>query len=101
MARIDLNRFRKTYPSRKKQPHFFNQTNEVKAHTIAFSGTKIETIAIGTWNYPVIVIGQTDNVNVWVSKVYREIISGPWRIDISASSSFTGEVHIHVAEGNP
>lgn len=101
MARIDLNRFRKIYPSRKKQPHFFNQTNEVKAYTIAFSNSKIETIPIGTWNYPVIVIGQTDNVNIWVSKVYREVISGPWRIDISASSSFTGEVHIHVAEGNP
>ena len=99
--RLDLNRIRKIYPNRKKQPHYFNQTNEVKAHTVTFSNSKIETIPIGQWNYPVIAIGQTDNVNVWISKVYREVANGPWRIDISASSAFSGEVHLHIAEGNP
>ena len=101
MPRIDLNRMRKIYPSKKKQPHWFNQTNEVETKTISFSSSAIETVAIGIYNYPVVVIGQNDNVNVWISKVYREVLNGPWRVDISASAEFTGEVHLHIAEGNP
>ena len=101
MPRIDLNRMRKVYPSKKKQPHWFNQSNEVETKTISFSGSAMETVAIGVYNYPVIVIGQNDNINAWISKVYREVLNGPWRVDVSTSAAFTGEIHLHIAEGNP
>jgi hypothetical protein len=101
MPRIDLNRMRKIYPSKKKQPHWFNQTNEVKTHKIDFSNSSIETVAIGLYNSPIVLLGKNDNVNVWISAYYQEVLNGPWRIEIKSSAVFTGEVYVHVAEGNP
>ena len=100
MPKIDLNRMRKIYPSKKKQPHWFNQTNEVATHKIDFSNSDAETIAIGLYNAPIVILGKNDNVNVWISKYYREVLNGPWRIEIKASAAFSGEVYVHVAEGS-
>jgi len=91
---------RKIYPQMKSSPRWFNQTNEVKTHIVEFSNSNVQSLAIGVYTSPVITIGQDDNVNAWISKLYREIAGGSWRVDISTSAEFTGKIYIHVSEAN-
>ena len=97
--RLDLNRMRKIYPQKKSVPRYFNQTNEVQTHVVDFNNSNVESLAIGIYSYPVIVLGKNDNVNVWISKLYREDPANPWRVDIMTSAAFTGKVYVHVQEG--
>ena len=96
MARIDLNRFRKIYPSMKKSPVYFNQANEVKTFTLAFSNSTSETIQVGTFTAPVVVIAGEDNVNLWIASISQT--NNVWSVTINASAAYTGDVHIHVHE---
>lgn len=96
MARIDLNRIRKIYPQMKRSPRYFNQTNEIKTFTLAFSGSTSETIQIGTFTTPIVVISGDDNVNLWIQSISQS--DSVWSVQVSASAAYTGTVQIHVHE---
>ena len=96
MARIDLNRFRKLYPQLKRSPRYFNQTNEIQTFTLAFSNSTSETIQIGTFTTPIVVISGDDNVNLWIQSLSQS--DSVWSVQISASAAYTGTVKIHVHE---
>lgn len=96
MARIDLNRFRKIYPQLKRSPQYFNQTNEIKTFTLDFSSSTSETIQIGTFTTPIVVISGDDNVNLWIQSISQS--NSIWSVQVSASTSYTGTVQIHVHE---
>lgn len=96
MARIDLNRFRKVYPSMKKSPRYFTQTNEIQTFSLTFNGSTSETIQIGTFTTPTVVIAGEDNVNLWISSIAQT--DNVWSVTINASAAYTGDVHIHVHE---
>lgn len=96
MARIDLNRIRKIYPQMKRSPRYFNQTNEIKTFTLAFSGSTSETIQIGTFTTPIVVISGDDNVNLWIQSISQT--DSVWSVQVSASAAYTGTVQIHVHE---
>ena len=96
MARIDLNRFRKIYPAMKRSPRYFNQTNDLQTFKLTFSGTTSETIQIGQFTSPVVVIAGEDNVNLWISSISQN--NNVWSVTINASSAYTGPVHLHVHE---
>ena len=96
MARIDLNRFRKIYPQMKRSPRYFNQTNEIKTFSLAFSNSNSETIQIGEFTSPVAVIAGEDNVNLWIASISQA--NNVWSVTINASAAYTGDVHIHVHE---
>ena len=96
MARIDLNRFRKIYPQLKRSPRYFNQTNEIKTFTLAFSSSTSETIQIGTFTTPIVVISGDDNVNLWIQSISQS--NSVWSVQIQASAPYTGTVQIHVHE---
>jgi len=96
MARIDLNRFRKIYPQMKRSPVYFNQTNEIKTFSLAFSNSTTESIQIGAFTTPIVVIAGDDNVNLWVAGITQS--DSVWTVQINASTAYTGTVHIHVHE---
>ena len=96
MARIDLNRFRKIYPQMKRSPVWFNQTNEIKTFSLAFSNSTTESIQIGAFTTPIVVIAGDDNVNLWVAGITQS--DSVWTVQINASTAYTGTVHIHVHE---
>ena len=96
MARIDLNRFRKIYPQMKRSPRYFNQTNEIKTFTLAFSNSTTESIQIGTFTTPIVVIAGDDNVNLWIAGITQS--DSVWTVQVNASTAYTGTVHIHVHE---
>ena len=96
MARIDLNRFRKIYPQMKRSPIYFNQTNEIKTFTLAFSNSTTESIQIGTFTTPIVVIAGDDNVNLWIAGITQS--DSVWTVQVNASTAYTGTVHIHVHE---
>ena len=96
MARIDLNRFRKIYPQMKRSPRYFNQTNEIQTFSLTFSNSTTETIQIGTFTSPVVVIAGEDNVNLWIGSISQS--NDVWSVTINASAAYTGDVHIHVHE---
>ena len=96
MARIDQNRFRKVYPSMKRSPRYFNQTNEIQTFSLTFAGTTSETIQIGTFTAPVVVIAGEDNVNLWIGSISQT--NSVWSVTINASAAYTGDVHLHVHE---
>lgn len=105
-SKIDLQRFRKIYPQLKSSPRYFSQTNEVETHKISFSNEQSKTIGVGRYNYPVVVVTAEDNINVWVSAVVRVNSTDPnrsptWQISVETSTLYNGDVHVHVAEGNP
>jgi hypothetical protein len=100
-TKIDLQRYKKVYPQMKSGPHFFSQSNEVETHKLSFSGESIKTFGVGIYNYPVIVLTPEDNINAWVSAVVRPVVGGAWQITVETSTSYTGKIHVHVAEGNP
>ena len=96
MARIDLNRFRKIYPQMKRSPVYFNQTNEIQTFSLAFNSSTSETIQIGAFTSPVVVIAGEDNVNLWITSISQT--NNVWSVTINASAAYTGDVHIHVHE---
>ena len=80
----------------KRSPIWFNQTNEIKTFTLAFSSSSAETIQIGTFTTPIVVLASDDNVNLWVASISQT--NSVWSVQINASAPYTGTVHIHVHE---
>ena len=80
----------------KRSPRYFNQTNEIKTFTLAFSGSTSETIQIGTFTTPIVVISGDDNVNLWIQSISQT--DSVWSVQVSASAAYTGTVQIHVHE---
>ena len=98
-TRIDLNRFRKVYPQIKKSPSYFNQTNEVKTFKISFSGSSSETLLIGAFTLPpVVVLGGEDNVNLWISSLVKT--NSLWYVTVNSSTLYSGDVHVHAHEAS-
>ena len=96
MARIDLNRIRKIYPQMKRHPRWFSQTNEIQAFSLTFSNSTSETVQIGEFTTPIVVIAGEDNVNLWIASISQT--NGVWSVTINASAAYTGDVYIHVHE---
>ena len=96
MARIDLNRYRKIYPRMKRSPRWFNQSNEIQTFSLTFAGTTSETIQIGTFTTPIVVIAGEDNVNLWIASISQT--NNVYSVTVNASAAYTGDVHIHVHE---
>lgn len=84
----------------KSAPKYFNQTNEVETHLVAFSNEASKTLGIGIYTYPVVVITSEDSVNAWVSSLVRPNNGSSWQLTINTSSAYTGNIHVHIAEAN-
>ena len=80
----------------KRSPVWFNQTNEIKTFSLAFSNSTTESIQIGAFTTPIVVIAGDDNVNLWVAGITQS--DSVWTVQINASTAYTGTVHIHVHE---
>ena len=80
----------------KRSPIYFNQTNEIKTFTLAFSNSTTESIQIGTFTTPIVVIAGDDNVNLWIAGITQS--DSVWTVQVNASTAYTGTVHIHVHE---
>ena len=105
--RIDLNRYKKIYPLKRKSPQNFNKTQEAYGATITFAAAYTADIVVensGTISStPVATIASTDSVNVWISSIARSIptdATSDWKVTVISSSAFTGEVYVLLVEAS-
>ena len=102
-VRIDLNRYKKIYPLMRKSPSYFTGgIDEVESVVLDFSNSNPATKELtNKYTTPVVVATAVDeNINVWVSNIAIDP-DGTTTIQVSVSdASFTGEVHVHVAEAS-
>lgn len=103
--RLDLNRYKKIYTSKRKSPQFYNKTHEAYAATItvaaADSGSAVLENSGVISSTPVATVTTTDNVNVWVGSIARSVGTDPtsdWKVTIYSSAPFTGTVHVLLVE---
>ena len=96
-TKIDLNRFKKTYPRNKKSPLYFSQATDVKSFKISFTSSAEEELAIGEFiTHPIVVLGGEDNVNLWISNLVKT--NSIWYVTVKSSAIHTGDVHVHAHE---
>ena len=103
--RLDLNRYKKIYTSKRKSPQFFNKTHEAYGATISIAGTDSGNAVVENSGVisstPSVTVTTTENVNVWVTSVARSQASDPtsdWLVTVQSSASFTGTVHVLLVE---
>lgn len=107
MARnsINLNRFRKIYPSLRKSPSIFQRgeavTKETKIIDLS-NGDSLTFTTVKLFNSPVVVATAEDNRNVWVASVTDGNSDNRWDITIAHSDSGSNtKFHVIIYEGNP
>jgi hypothetical protein len=105
-TRIDLNRFKKVYPLQRKSPSNFNKSHEVYSALINFLSEQSKSVVVERSGVistaPIVTITpENDNVNVWISGIARSIptdATSDWKVTVVASTSWTGKVHVLLAE---
>jgi len=106
MSTVDRNRYRKTYGATRVIPKYeaigegtvIEVTSEIELLTINFSNANSGSVSCNRlYNNPVIIVTPTDNVNVFVSSITNTTVT---TVTISSSASFTGSVHIGIAEAS-
>lgn len=103
--RLDLNRYKKIYTSKRKSPQFYNKSPEAYGATVDFSnadqGTAVVLNSGVISSTPVATITTTEDVNIWISSISRTTPSdstSDWTVTIYASAPFTGKVHVLLVE---
>lgn len=105
MARnkINLNRFRKTYPHLRKSPVWWYRENGglvLETYVAAATAGQLAYTTVEQYNSPVVVATAEDNVNVWIASITP---AGGGRFTITAQcsdSAYTGDIHLHIGEAN-